>query len=340
MFLFTGCAKQVINLSVLEPADYSISPEIKKISLLPLVGYPGRPGQFDSLTAFKPDTLCDYNKIKLGYLYGIHDVLSKSPRFTSVKIADTSYLKGSWQINKELIRQICLHDTTDAVFLIIKVVAHDFAGQMKYGEENIMQEDEFGHWNEYGYWIQSSSASDKKCVFIYRLISNFKIGIFSPKEFEYPDVITVSEIFNMYRPGECKKFRDKNTQKELLYNSCFFTGNQLGNRLTPIWKDNQKRSLYTDINPYILEGNEMAMQDNWDEAAEIWQNLAYNHKPRVESKASYNLAVKSERDDDLDMSLFWINRADSLRTSQKITSYKSVIGERIKKRTLLDQQMQ
>jgi hypothetical protein len=345
--LLTACSSQVINLSVLEPAEFTISPEVKKISLFPAVGYQAKLGEFDSLSAFTPDTSCDYNKIKLAYIYGIHDVLSNSPRFTKVKITDTSFVKqvNSGRIDKELIRQICLHDTTDAVLLIVKVLAHDFTGRLNNGilESNQTREIDGVEYikNGYGEWVLNVTYdSPKNCVFVYHLVSSFKIGVFNPWDFEYPDLIVLTELFEMYRPGECDKFRNYKAQQELLYNSCFFTGNRVGDRLIPLWKDNQKRYLYIDMNPYLSEANAMAMNDNWKEAADLWQNLSYKHKPRVESKASYNLAIKSEREDDLQMSLFWINRADSIRTSKKIKSYQSVLAERIKKRTILDQQMQ
>ncbi|HLO57587.1 MAG TPA: DUF6340 family protein [Bacteroidales bacterium] len=348
LFLLTGCASQVIHLSVLEPAEFTISPGVKKLSLFPAVGYQAKLGQFDSLSAFKPDTSCDYNKIKSAYIYGIHDVLSNSPRFTKVKITDTSFIKqvSIGRIDKELIRQICLHDSTDAVLLIVKVLARDFMDRLNNGklESDVTRNIDGVEYikNGYGEWVLyvNSGNSPKNCVFVYHLVSSFKIGVFNPWDFEYPDLIVLTELFDMYRPGECDKFHNSKAQQELLYNSCFFTGNLVGNRLTPLWKDNQKRYLFRDLNPYLSEANYMAMNDNWDDAADFWQKLAYNHKRRVESKASYNLAIKSEREDDLDRSLFWIKRADSLRTSKKIKSYQSVLGERIKKRTLLDQQMQ
>jgi hypothetical protein len=345
LLLFAGCTSQVINLSVLEPAEIPITPKVKAISMFPAVGYQTRPGQFDSLSAFSPDTTCDYNKVKQGYLFGIHEVLSRSPRFSKVKITDTSFIRKvtTGSIDTELIRRICQHDTTDAVFLILKVVAYDFPSHLN--DDNytpyIARDDQVEFVkDDRGRWVTfSSNVSSQNCVFLYRLITNFKIGVFRPEDFAYPDFITLSDVFDMVRPGECNKFNDKKSQKELLYNSCYFSGNQVGNRLIPLWKDNQKRALYKDINPYLLEGNNLALRDNWNAAAELWVSLAYKHRPRVESRASYNLAIKSEREDDLDNATFWINRADSIKSAKKIKSYRSVLEERMTKRALLDQQM-
>ena len=51
------------------------------------------PGLFDSLTDLHFDAETDINKIRQGYLDGVYEIMSVSPRFKKVVLSDTVFDK-------------------------------------------------------------------------------------------------------------------------------------------------------------------------------------------------------------------------------------------------------
>lgn len=83
------------------------------------------------------------------------------------------------------------------------------------------------------------------------------------------------------------------------------------NYLLPYWKE---------VNRYYFDGGNVNMRDagvyvreeNWDEAARLWQELYDNKKGKVKMRAAYNLAMYYEMQDDFERAAEYLNEAMTL----------------------------
>src|SRR5665647_2054606 len=112
LFVFTACSTARINISVLQPAKISIPLSIQKVSLFPGAGIPDPPGVFDSIRNIdlKPDY--NFNRSKRGYMEGVYEIMSASPRFKKVVLSDSSFenLLTTGVLSWDELRQVCTHD--------------------------------------------------------------------------------------------------------------------------------------------------------------------------------------------------------------------------------------
>ncbi len=58
---------------------------------------------------------------------GVYEIIQQSPRFKRVVLTDTSYenLISEGVISWDELREICIHDSTDAILLLKKAVTRD-----------------------------------------------------------------------------------------------------------------------------------------------------------------------------------------------------------------------
>jgi hypothetical protein len=142
-----------------------------------------------------------------------------------------------------------------------------------------------------------------------------------------------------YKEGYFGKSYSYKTVQELLYNACFFTGNKIGKYLAPVWNNDVKRTLYSGVNEHLRSASKFVQTNKWEEAGEIWNALSENQNKRLAAKASFNIALAWERDDDLNQAFSWAGYADSLYSTHKILAYKKILEERLQQRTVLENQM-
>jgi hypothetical protein len=71
-------------------------------------------------------------EIKLGYLHGMYDILSSSPRFKKVVISDTACVRYILQgyLYWDDVSRICAKDTTDVLLILQKAVSYDAVDNM------------------------------------------------------------------------------------------------------------------------------------------------------------------------------------------------------------------
>jgi hypothetical protein len=301
--VFTGsCYTSQLTLNVLMPADTVLPESLQKISILPIPGISSASGQFDSLML---NYTGDPYHIKMGYIHGIYQVLSESPRFSLVKLTDTvtaPFIRNT-QIYQEDLDRICKIHGTDAVLVLSKAVSYARA------------EEEFAY-----------SFSD------YTLLNKTRWIFYQPHlgnatgRFNFTDTVTLAGEFSEVQLSD------------LLYEACYVTGINCGKRLVPYWQE-VNRVIYTGPGRDLRDAAEFALKDRWHNSGLMWNDLTGNKKKKFASRASFNLAVAFERDDDLQQAYLWITYADSLQTNELTSLYKKILNLRVKNSVLLDLQM-
>ncbi|HJZ39165.1 MAG TPA: DUF6340 family protein [Bacteroidales bacterium] len=311
LLLAGSCFSNRITISVLEPAKLTLPASIQRISIFPEPGLRSKPGVFDSISKIVLDENADIREIKTGYLHGIYEILSTSPRFTKVVIADTS--TGKFNANGILywddVERICKHDTTDVLLILKKAVSYDAVELIN------------------SYWIDNIYYS------YYKIVNNTKWVFYRPEdqtelaEFVVRDTVIAE---GNLAPSEAEN---------LLYQTCYISGRNMGVTLCPHWNDRVERKFYSGPGTEMKSAARHIRKNNWYEAALIWNRLAEGSNRMLASRSAYNLALAWERDDELDQAFLWVVFADSLRNNPAIAAYRKTLDERLKAKLKLDEQM-
>ena len=314
--MMSACSMGKVYINALQPAEISLPDSLQRISIFPAAGIPEMPGEWDSISEIKLSPFVDYNTIKMGYIYGLYDVLSTSPRFQKVVIADSTwkgYARPGYLSWDELL-QICRHDSTDAVLILKKAVSYDK--------------------------LEHRIFEDSPCFFIYSMINQTKWAFYFPSTRTATENLVFTDTTSFEQNDEnCSVMSKLQNVSTALYESCFFSGMQVATKISPYWKENIIRNYYSGQNKEMREAASFVKRDHWQAAAEIWNSHVENENNRLASKAAYNLALAWERDDLLDQAWLWINYADSLHRNRKILIYKDLLDKRMKSRLILDRQM-
>jgi hypothetical protein len=309
--LANACYSNRLTISVLEPASVTLPASVQRISILPLPGLFSKPDVFDSITYLTVDKGTDVKDIKMGYLHGIYDVLSISPRFQKVVMSDTSstrFLSGG-NLYWDDAERICAHDSTDVLLVLSKAVSNDY----------------YDYFSEYE--KQDILANS------YILLNKTKWVFYLPEKqralarFNFSDTIWLTGGFSNLE------------FEELLYQACYASGKSAGAKLCPHWNDTAKRMFYSGPGRKMRIAARFVIKNQWSDAASIWNKLANDPERTRASRAAYNLALAYERDDVLDQACLWITYSDSLSANKMTSAYKRILDARLKTKSTLDKQM-
>jgi hypothetical protein len=312
-FLLSACSTTRINISVLQPAEISIPSNIQKISLFPGAGIPNKPGIFDSIEKVKLKPEYDYNRVKRGYMEGVYEIIQRSPRFRKVVLTDTCFekLTSGGVISWDDLREICIHDSTDAVLLLKRAVTHDIL----------------------------NNINGECCGLRYNLISHTKWCFYQPFLFNTSDDFIFTDFNNYEQWISSDHIVPLQNIPGILYDACVLTGNKLGERICPHWKDDVPRIIYAGPGKSLKQAYFLASHSQWNQAAVIWNNLAIGRDKKKACHASFNMALTWEKDDDLDQAWQWAQYADTLHSTSKTKTYIKILEQRIRFKAELDNQM-
>jgi hypothetical protein len=313
-FLLTACSTARINISVLQPAKIALPATIQRVSLFPGAGIPDPPGVFDSISHIGLTPDYNFNRIKRGYMEGVYEIMSASPRFKRVVLSDSSFenLLTTGVLTWDELRQVCSHDSTEAVLLLKKAISIDsisFIDNDSYDatEYRIIN---FTKWQFYEPFAERSSE---------------ELKIYDTNYFEH----------KIYRRNIKVDPRDV---PALLYDACHNTGTRLGKQICPAWKDTL-RILFKGPGDALKQAYSLAKNNQWHQAGAIWDDLANGADQKQASRAAFNLALAWEQDDDIKQAVEWISYADSLKHTGKTKAYRAILEHRLKNKQELDHQM-
>jgi hypothetical protein len=297
-----------LTISVLEPGTYILPSELQKVTIYSVPGMHATPGFFDSIAAYPLNPQTDINSIRQGYLQGVYEIMSESPRFKKVVLSDSvfdkmlTYGNLSWKS----VERICSHDTTDALLFLARAVSYwDLDNTISFYLSPGYQTEH--HFLNKTRWMLFSPATQKV------------LGSYS-----YNDTVSVSPEIVL--------------TDDVLYKNCYVMGRAFGQKICPHWND-AERMMYVGPGRELRKATSLIADDKWVQAGAIWNTLAESPHIKKAYRAAFNLSVAFERDDDLDQAYLWIQYADSLDNTAASSAYKKILEGRLKVKPLLDQQM-
>jgi hypothetical protein len=311
LIIVSSCFSKV-TISVLEPGVYTLPASIQKLTIYSSPGMQATPGLFDSLTDLHFDAGTDINKIRQGYLDGAYEVMSVSPRFKKVVLSDTAFdkllLYGN--LTWKAVDRICSHDTSDALLFLLKAVSYasrDNASAISWQPE----------------YVDLSEILNRSKWMFFKPFAHQQLAAYS-----YNDTVSVAP----------ELFIDPENIGDVLYQNCYIMGKEFGKRLCPHWQE-VDRIMYAGPGGELRKATALTADEKWVEAGAIWDRLSESPHKKKAYRAAFNLALAYERDDVLDQALLWIAYADSLNSTAASTEYKKALGDRLKLKPLLDEQM-
>jgi hypothetical protein len=312
LLLIVASCYSKVTISVLEPGTYILPASVQKVTIYSKPGMQVTPGLFDSLTDFRFSAETDINKIRQGYLDGVYEIMSVSPRFKKVVLSDTVFdnmlVYGSLTWNA--VDRICRHDTSDAMLFLLKAVSYT------------------SRENAYSFSWQPNTLD------LSHILNHSKWMFFRPvthqqlASYTYNDTVSVAP----------ELIADPDNIEEVLYQNCYVMGKAFGEKLCPHWKETQ-RIMYVGPGRELRKATALTADEKWVDAGAIWDQLSESQNKKQAYRAAFNLALAYERDDVLDQAALWIAYADSLHSTAASSAYKIILKERLKVKPLLDEQM-
>lgn len=111
-------------------------------------------------------------------------------------------------------------------------------------------------------------------------------------------------------------------------------------RIAPTWV-RVSRTMYKKAgrNNRMKEAGRMALVNNWNEAADIWENVIKTSSGKTAGKAAYNLALAMEVLGDLESAKEWAGLSFSRYGVKKGQNYSYIINQRIWEKEKVRQQL-
>lgn len=109
-------------------------------------------------------------------------------------------------------------------------------------------------------------------------------------------------------------------------------GRSYGMRIAPVFV-NVSRRFYTkakDVNDQMAQAARFAQAQNWDKASDIWTRMVDRNKsnPEVAGRAAYNMAVAAESKGNLDIALEWAEKSWTAYGNKKAKGYIQTLRQR------------
>ncbi|TKG92972.1 hypothetical protein EYV94_18550 [Puteibacter caeruleilacunae] len=92
----------------------------------------------------------------------------------------------------------------------------------------------------------------------------------------------------------------------------------------------QQRRLYINGNSELKKAGQLALNDEWDKAAEIWEGLTTHGSRKIRSMAEANMGLAAEMAGNLNEAIEWLNRSNKTQYRSTTHYHASKISKRIK----------
>jgi len=164
--------------------------------------------------------------------------------------------------------------------------------------------------------------------------------IYDPKKQELVDEIVFNDQIISTGKGETATlaYRAIDDRRETMLERSKTNGASYGQRLLPS-ESSVSREYYVKGSSKLVAAGENAAAGNWESARAIWEQETGNSNAKIKSRAYHNLAVASEREEELDKALSLAKMAYETHDDEIYSQYMSTLQERIEKQPLLEKQL-
>lgn len=332
--LLTSCgATEQLVLNTMEPSPVTISSTITKIGII------DRSGQVDATHGNKKiDHILAAEEAWLNEngtdaaITGLFDELLKDERFEIVKILDevpsgiqemgTDPSTSDWST----IKTLCETHGVDAIFSL----AH-FETDTKFSLKKTKMEQ--------ADMMREKTKVAAQEITLETLIEN-GWRIYDPKNQELIDEIVFNEQIISKGKGETVSlaYRAIGDRRETILERSKSGGSNYGQRLLP-YENAVARDYYVKGSNKLVLASENAASGNWEAAMTLWEEETQNPNAKIKSRAYHNLAVASERAENLNKALTWATLALEAHDDQMYSSYIETLKKRIEKQPVLQKQL-
>ncbi|QBA64118.1 DUF6340 family protein [Muriicola soli] len=335
VLLVSACkSTHTVTVYNLEPAPVVLAKDIKRIGIINEVGKANAKDQVSTLEALVKATDQKLaNKGTTAAIEGLLQELQRDQRFDTVMILESS--NSLWeaegdsqqQIPWEKLENLCLKNQLDAVFSLASYQTDTRIKEKK----STMEELDL---------MRMTVVIPARELTLETLIEN-GWRIYDPFEKKVLDEIKVNEQIVTQAKGEnaVNALWAMTDRADSLVSVSRGSGSSYGMRLKPANRA-QERELYIKGSERLAEARQAVIDQDWLEAARLWQ-LDLNHdKSAVRAMACHNMAVLYEVKNDLDKALEWAVLAKSHEEGKEHTAYLEALKECVLQKEQAEKQIQ
>jgi hypothetical protein len=314
------CLYEPIDIQILKSADHRITSEIQRIMMVNHALY----NKSRFLNEENLPVRNNYDSIVTNhYFEGLSEALIKSPRFDLISMDPITMNKAGYNerfksMDWVTVKELCRDSSIDALLVLENY-------QVLYSDKVPVYYSP-AEGNFYGTLKMENNSLWK----IY----------FPSKDTIVDDYLQKDTLYwDGHGDSEYEVYDQIPEAKQAVFQSCYYAGIKYGERISQTWV-NKKRYLITCENKDFKKALEMAKQNNWMIAIDIWKKFPYGKNKRLASYASYNLAVASEIMDNIDAALEWASKSYFIKNRKDafIENYIRILEDRKnEKEIILDQ---
>ncbi|MDB9932507.1 tetratricopeptide repeat protein [Flavobacteriales bacterium] len=127
-------------------------------------------------------------------------------------------------------------------------------------------------------------------------------------------------------------------RKENVIEISRYLGTEYAQRVLP-QQFTVSRSIYVRGSDNLKAAKRYINVGDWDGAAELWEKDVNNEKSKVAGRATYNLALISEINGDLEKAIEWANISYLTHNNKMALAYVNILKDRLASQKILEEQM-
>ena len=333
LVIFTSCSKNMLTMSVTEPAPVSISPDIKKVGII------------DRSKASKPtENLDKIDKILSGEgknldkdgaaktIKGLLHELNKNDRFSEVKTLNIDKIINPGigvfpaALGWDKISDICKKNDVDALFVLS---FYDTDSKIEYKAVPVEIVGPLG--------IKIKAIEHHATI-----ITTIKTGwrIYDYKAKLISDEILLNELTYSIGKGinPISAAEAIIGRKEAVMQASTNIGYTYASRILP-YRIRVSREYYVKGSQKFKIGKRRAQTGDWDGAADLWLEETSNPKRKISGRACYNMAIYNEINGNLEGAYEWASKSYTYYKNKTALRYLNVLKIRMNRLNELNYQM-
>ena len=334
VLLLSGCgATEQLVLYTLEPSPVSISTTIKKIGIIDRTGQVSTidgPMKIDRILAAEERWL-DENATDAA-ITGLFDELLKDGRFEVIKVLP-NIPEGMQDIGTApnakqwlSIKELCATNNIDAIF---SLAYFDADTKVSLKKTKMTQSDMMR---------QQKTISAQELTLETFIENGWRI--YDPMNQKLIDEITFNEQIISKGKGETPvlAYQSIENRRETMLAKSKNNGANYGQRLLP-YPNTVSRQYYTKGSEKLVLAAINASSGDWENAIVLWEEEIENPNLKIKRRACHNLAVASEKAQNLNKALAWATLAFEANGDKAQLEYLNILQKRIDKQPLLEKQL-
>ncbi len=325
--------KNLLTISVTEPAPVDIDPNIKSIGIIDRSAPSGKNkilDKFDKILSLEGKNM-DREAANRA-INGLFDELSINNRLNDVKTLECVDIKSPGlgvfpaMLPWNKIEQICAENEVDAIFALS---FYDTDATVDYNTVQTEIEAPFG----------LTIPAIEHQVTINTLI---KTGwrIYDPANKIIVDEFIINErvVSDGRGINPVKAAKAVIGRKEAVLQISNNIGHFYASRIVPYRTRVSRHYFVRGTNNFKI-GKRRAQTGDWDGAAELWKKEVSNPKSKIAGRACYNMAIISEINGDLDAAVKWASKSYTDYKNKTALRYLNILKYRIVKNKRLEEQL-